>query len=446
MTATGVASVISAAADIALVINDDGVVEDCFASVEIPDRWRGEHVADCVTDECRGKVEALLAEAGAEKPTRARQINHPVGKNELAVTYRAVRLSDAGLVLLLGRSLAPFAEMQQELIETQQTLERDYWKLRQAEGRYALLFRLVNDSLVLLDGRTGEIREANPAAERLLGRRARVGALLTAGLRNPDTLGDLLDAARSSGRTEQGVLEGGVDAPDAVELATAVAPFREEDTYYFFIRMNPLSEGTALAAAEDADELLLDVVRVMPDGILVADDRGRLLSANRGFADLVGATREAQLVGQMIGEWIGRSGVEQNVLLNSLRQGEPLRLFSTTIRNNHGVSVDVEICGVAMEKDAQYFGFVVRDVSRRAGPKRDGVGPAGHSADHLKELVGRVPLKEVVRESSDMIEKLCVEAALELTNGNRAAAAEMLGLSRQSLYVKLRRYGLGEKD
>jgi hypothetical protein len=58
--------------------------------------------------------------------------------------------------------------------------------------------------------------------------------------------------------------------------------------------------------------------------------------------------------------------------------------------------------------------------------------------------VGRVPLKEVVRESTDMIERLCIEAALELTGDNRASAAELLGLSRQSLYVKLRRYGLSE--
>jgi DNA-binding NtrC family response regulator len=45
-----------------------------------------------------------------------------------------------------------------------------------------------------------------------------------------------------------------------------------------------------------------------------------------------------------------------------------------------------------------------------------------------------------------MIERLCIEAALELSNDNRATAADLLGLSRQSLYVKLRRYGLGELD
>jgi len=33
---------------------------------------------------------------------------------------------------------------------------------------------------------------------------------------------------------------------------------------------------------------------------------------------------------------------------------------------------------------------------------------------------------------------------LEITGDNRASAAEILGLSRQGLYAKLRRYGLGE--
>jgi DNA-binding protein Fis len=57
--------------------------------------------------------------------------------------------------------------------------------------------------------------------------------------------------------------------------------------------------------------------------------------------------------------------------------------------------------------------------------------------------VGRTPLKDIVSETTDLIEQLCIETALEMTHDNRASAALLLGLSRQSLYVKLRRYGLG---
>ena len=62
----------------------------------------------------------------------------------------------------------------------------------------------------------------------------------------------------------------------------------------------------------------------------------------------------------------------------------------------------------------------------------------------MTELVGRVPLKDIVAESSELIEQLSIETALQMTHDNRALAAQLLGLSRQSLYVKLRRYGLGD--
>jgi DNA-binding NtrC family response regulator len=65
-------------------------------------------------------------------------------------------------------------------------------------------------------------------------------------------------------------------------------------------------------------------------------------------------------------------------------------------------------------------------------------------AEQLAELVGRVALKDLVRETTEITEKLCIEAALKLTGDNRAAAAQMLGLSRQSLYGKLRRYNIGD--
>jgi DNA-binding NtrC family response regulator len=105
-------------------------------------------------------------------------------------------------------------------------------------------------------------------------------------------------------------------------------------------------------------------------------------------------------------------------------------------------------------------GYAIRNVSSRiemelqsspidAGPQ--GVGaPAKtgrqltRSVEQLTELIGRVSLKDLVRESTEVIERLAIEAALELTHDNRTLAAEMLGLSRQSLYVKLRRYGIDD--
>ncbi len=66
--------------------------------------------------------------------------------------------------------------------------------------------------------------------------------------------------------------------------------------------------------------------------------------------------------------------------------------------------------------------------------------------EQLTELVGRVPLRDLVRQSTDLVERLCIETALRKTRDNRASAAELLGLSRQSLYSKLRRHGLMGHD
>ena len=60
----------------------------------------------------------------------------------------------------------------------------------------------------------------------------------------------------------------------------------------------------------------------------------------------------------------------------------------------------------------------------------------------MAKLVGQVSMSELVQESTEMIERLCIEAALQRTGDNRAAAADLLGLSRQGLYMKLHRYRL----
>jgi DNA-binding NtrC family response regulator len=64
-----------------------------------------------------------------------------------------------------------------------------------------------------------------------------------------------------------------------------------------------------------------------------------------------------------------------------------------------------------------------------------------HFREHGFDVAER--LREIVGETTELIEKLAIQAALKLTQDNRATAAEILGLSRQSLYSKLHRHGRG---
>lgn len=82
---------------------------------------------------------------------------------------------------------------------------------------------------------------------------------------------------------------------------------------------------------------------------------------------------------------------------------------------------------------------IVVAVGRRAVPPGNPSGQDRASG----ETVDGIRLRDLVREATYAIESRGILIALERAGGNRAQAAQMLGLSRQSLYVKLRRFGLG---
>ena len=156
---------------------------------------------------------------------------------------------------------------------------------------------------------------------------------------------------------------------------------------------------------------------------------------------------EAQAQGQSLDKWLGRPGVDLGVLLNNLRQHGSVRLFSTTLRDEFGAEIEVEIsAGAVINGGEPCYGFAIRGISRRIAPQVTNARAFPKSLEQIIELIGRVSLKELVREATDVIERLSIEAALTMTGDNRASAAEVLGVSRQSLYVKMRRHGLLEAE
>jgi transcriptional regulator PpsR len=190
---------------------------------------------------------------------------------------------------------------------------------------------------------------------------------------------------------------------------------------------------------------LMQVMDAAPDALVVTDMDGRIQSVNRAFLDLGQLSTEEQARGEMLDKWLGRTGVDFRVLLSNLRQHGTVRLFATQMRGEFGSTTEVEISAVAVEGGAHpCLGFTIRDMGRRLSNDARSGKELPRSASQMTELVGRLPLKDIVRETTDLIEQLCIEAALELTGDNRASAAEMLGLSRQSLYIKLRRFGIME--
>jgi hypothetical protein len=156
---------ITVASDVALVVSDAqaGVIRDVsFGSdelaVELSDKWVGKPWAETVTADSRAKVEALLRDSTAKGTPRWRMVNHrSVTGTDLPVLYAAIQVNGAGQVVAFGRSMQPMATLQQQLVSTQQSMEREYLKLRQTEARHRLLFQVSAEAVLIIDAATRKI-------------------------------------------------------------------------------------------------------------------------------------------------------------------------------------------------------------------------------------------------------------------------------------------------
>jgi transcriptional regulator PpsR len=452
LTAETAANLVAAAADIALIIDGDGVIQDvAFRQTDLSlelerySTWFGRPWTETVTAESQPKIDALLREAATKPASRWRQLNHQAARgNDIPVLYSAVEIRKNERFVALGRDLRAVAALQQKVVEAQITMERDYARMRHVETRYRLLFQLSAEAVLILDVTSHKVLEANPAALLLFSENPKrvIGRAFPEGFDTESThrLQTLLTDVRSAGRGD------GVRARLAgtgKEFFVTASLFRQDVTSMLLIRLLPAS-GDGSAAISEARFKLLALSEKAPDGLIVTNRDGRILAANQAFVDMAQLASEEQGRGEMLERWFGRPEIDFQVLMSNLRQNDAIRLFATILRGEYGATADIEVSAVRLpDGTKENYGFVIRNVGRRlSAPRAERELP--RSAEQLTDLIGRVPLKDIVRETTDVIERMCIEAALNLTGDNRASAAEMLGLSRQSLYVKLRRLGRAE--
>lgn len=439
------AKVVASAADVALII-DNGVIKDiALGNKELSKErydaaWRGKKWIETVTIESRPKIEDLLKTTAKSRP-HWRHVNHPSASGiDIPIKYTAVRTGQDNRIVALGRDLRSVSALQQRLVEAHQGLERDYDRLRDAEARYQTLFHAVAEPVLIVDAETYRIEDANPAAARYFA--DTIAKLVGSSLLNPfqKKAGRAIEKAVADALANGSALSEALQSRGNGACKLSVSPFRQDDETRLIIRV--LSDE-ARDAAQSGE--LSGVLKDLPDGLVVANEDLVILHVNEAFSEMTHLSGNRQAVGRRLDDFLGRSGTDVNVLLSSMKSHGFVRNFATVLRDQFGAEERVEVSAVAAPSaNGEVFGFSIRNVARRleTGPRIGEQLPS--SVDQLTGLVGKVSLKEIVRESTDLIEKLCIEAALEITEDNRASAAEMLGLSRQGLYSKLKRFGFGE--
>jgi transcriptional regulator PpsR len=454
LDAEAAATVIATAADVAFVLNAQGIIQDlAFPRAELASEfadaadWIGRSWADMLIEESRPKVRALLDEATGTTTSRWRQLNHRSSSGaEFPILYSLVKIGSNDRFVAVGRDLRTLATLQQRLVEAQMSMERDYSRLRHVETRYRILFQTSAEPVLVVDATTDKVVEANPAATRVFG--DSVGRVVGSGF--PANLSadglQSLRALSTSVRAGLGVEDLRVRLTDTnLEFVVSTSLFRQAASAFYLVRFTPSHIQGALPQTSVSNARLARFAHNAPDGFVLTDVDGRVLTVNTAFLQMAQLITEDQPRGEELDRWLGRSDVDMRVVIANLRQHGSVHLFSTVLRGELGAMIDVEVSGISQLDDKEMsFGFAIRNVGRRLVSTSGEQRVLTRSPEQLKDLIGRVPLKDIVRDTTDVIERLSIEAALELTGDNRAAAAEMLGLSRQSLYVKLRRFGLAD--
>lgn len=410
--------------------------------------WEGSNLRDVLTDESLRKLDARLSGMqGARHGDTAVELNHADQSNwEFPVRYSLHRIGADDSILMLGRDLRPIAEVQQQLVQAQLALERDYETQREMDTRYRVLMEVIRDPVVMVSMSSGRITDINPAAAQLLGgsRSDLIGAAMAQEFEGRRR-GEFLESLANLAVAESALPVELTARRSQKRLFLSPTVFRAAGERILLCQMDMTKGGPA--SQDELGDNLSRLYHEGVDGIVFADGEGNIRAANEAFLNLTDTANMAAVRGRSLTDFLARGAVDLRVLLDNVKRTGQLRLYATRLTTDFMGQIAVEISATWLnDRPNPVLVLVVRDASRAETLRRPAFGQPDDGVRNVMELVGSSTLKDIVAETTDVIEKMCIETALELTRNNRVAAAEMLSLSRQSLYVKLRKYGLLNKD
>ena len=429
-------AIVEGAADITLLVDGSGVIRsaafsDRVGRIDVA-TVEGMAVSAVVERRDHAALEALIA-AVAEASDGAIELRHlPPVPATGPVRYTALRCED-GAVLLVGRVVQDAGGPAGE--PSALIAERGAGRRRAVEAHYQALFETAVEAVVIVSPASGLVEEANPRA---------LAILAAAPDAEPDIVGRRLaeivdrdDAARLD-RQLTLARDGGEFPPVRVRLAGSGRTvgldgrvFRAFDRTQLMLRVVEPGAGSAYQRSP-AIALVARLVRESHDALALTDSAGRVIWTNRAFDTLAKG-----LHGRTLAELTEFSAPALDAILLGARERGRISLADARLHLDARRPAEGRLTVIALPEDcAAGFGLVFRPAEKLAAT------PDEFSSTSEIGAEAGATLKELLRDATDVIERSCIDAALKLTGGNRAAAAKVLGISRQSLYVKMRHFGL----
>ena len=426
--------------DITLTLDRDGVIRNVAPSDALEndalERWQGRSWEETLPPELVDRVaQAMKASrtSGESLSFRVQQML-PSGR-ELPVEYTTVSLGKNAGFVAIGRNLQNISDLQARLVDAQKAREQDYWKLRDIERRYRAVLDASDEAVALVRAWTLRVVEANVAAARSLGLVPGSDFFPDLSARDRKALDGALELARAQGRAPTIVLH----LPNGSQWSLRASLVTSDADAFYLLQMS----GLGAAPEAPTESFNLDqILQRLPDAFVIADREGAILKANPTFLDLAQVGLEGAVIGQNLRRWLSQPGEDFTVILNLIQRHGHVRMLRCRLEGELGSVTEVEVSAVCdRAPHARHIGLLMRDVS-----PRDSLGERAGPVD-LGDLAGGLSLPKdsleaLVKATVESIERRYIEEALDRCRGNRTLAARYLGLSRQTLHVKLNRYRL----
>lgn len=426
--------------DLTLTLDEDGVIQKVVTAESLAreplDQWRGRRWGETIEPAIGNAVLKKIEDGRSRGDPSCFEVRQrfPSGL-ELPMEYTTFSFGKGGFIAI-GRNLEAISELRARLQLAQEARERDYWKMREIETRYRTLFDATTEAVALVNVSDLKVIEANFRAARNLYLSPGEPFLPQLSGRDRRALAELFDKARAQGRAPGIVIQ---PTPSAGLWSLRASLMNAENGPVFICQLTPMREPDH--SDEQKGVSFASLIERLPEGFVVVDRDGLVRAANGAFLDLVQVGAETAVTDRKLTRWLSSPGVDANVVMSLIRKHGDLRRFQTRIDGELGQSTLVEITAAGDDAEQpNYFGLLIRDVSHAARPRT-----AETSEDLSFEPLDDRTLEAIVRMSTEVIERKAIQQALDQCDGNRTAAARQLGLSRQSLHAKLKRYGLERK-
>jgi transcriptional regulator PpsR len=438
-----------ASADISIVLDDSGSIQNIYSdnkylAKQISDDLIGKKWLEVVEPDSRTKVQRLLDDANPDTISKFRQINMIGNERNIALPMMcaSIKTSSSKKIIVIGRDITEVSRLQQNLVSAQKEISQNYLQISQLEERFRSIFEIGTESIVIVQADDEyPIVEMNRNAikQLLLAKNNCIGKSLLSLIPAKEIIKVINFLKGVQDTDEPSILKTLLSNGEATQISAT--SFINSGIPYLLLNLKPL-DLARVSSLIDADSLTVEAIENNPYGFVVCTPEGLILKANKAFNKLSSTKGEQDLIGTNIRNYLGPETADFDLMMQSLQGKASSQSCVSSITNATSSIKLVDISAVSVAQPRACIGMIFRQVDSRQNKGARIDKKLVRSSQELSMLVGKVPLKDILAETTDLIEQLCIKAALNLTQDNRVSASEILGLSRQSLYIKLRKYGL----